>query len=89
MSLPEPSCPTTASPEYPNTAEAQENDLKTNSMMMLDVLKEEMKNSRKEIEKQPKSWRKSANPLKNAKKTMKQTHTQVKEPSGTDLGPLH
>jgi hypothetical protein len=34
--------PTTASPGYSNTAEAQENDLKTNLMTMTEALKEEM-----------------------------------------------
>ena len=42
MSPPEPSCPTTAGPEYPNIAEAKEKkDLKTNCMKMIKVLSEE------------------------------------------------
>lgn len=50
MSPPEPSYPTTASPEYSNTAEAQEDDLKPNSMKAIEDLKEEtnpLKKSRK------------------------------------------
>ena len=40
MAPPELSYPTTASPGYSNIAEAQENDLKTNFMKMIEVLKE-------------------------------------------------
>lgn len=39
--------PSTASPEYPNTAEAQENNHKTNVIEMLGVLKEERNKSLK------------------------------------------
>lgn len=39
--------PTTASLEYPNTAEPQENDLKINFIKMLEVLKEEINKSLK------------------------------------------
>lgn len=42
MSSPDPSYPTIASPKYSNTTEAQENDLETNLMKMIEVLKEEM-----------------------------------------------
>ena len=38
---------TTASPEYFNIAEAQENNLKTNFMMMIEILKDEMNKSLK------------------------------------------
>jgi hypothetical protein len=34
--------PTTASPGYPNTMEAQENHLKSNLIKMIEVVKEEM-----------------------------------------------
>lgn len=39
----------TASHEYCNTVEAQENDLKVSFMIMIEVLKNEMKNPLKEI----------------------------------------
>lgn len=42
MSPPELSYHTTASPEYSNITETQENDLKTNFMKMIEVLKEKM-----------------------------------------------
>jgi hypothetical protein len=41
MKQPEPSCPTTASSGYPNTPEAQENDLKSDLMKMLKTFKKE------------------------------------------------
>ena len=41
MSLPEPRYPITASTENSNIAEAQEKDFKTNSMKMIEILKEE------------------------------------------------
>ena len=46
----EPSCPTTAGPEYPSITEAQEKDLKTNYMKIIEVLKEEMDKSFNEIQ---------------------------------------
>ena len=49
MPPPEPSYPTTASPGYSNTAEAQENDLKLNFLKAREALKEEMNKSFKEI----------------------------------------
>lgn len=49
MSPPELSYPTTASPEYSNTAKAEENYLKTNVMKMIVILKEEVNKSLKEI----------------------------------------
>ena len=62
-----------ARPKYSNVAESQENDLKTNFMVMIEVLKEEIKKtplntSRKST---TKNWRKSINPLKNVKKAKK------------------
>ena len=45
MSPAEPNNPTTASPEYSNTAETQDKDLKTHLMKMTEVLKEEVNKS--------------------------------------------
>lgn len=50
MAPSEPSNPTTARPEHSNTAKAQENDLKTDFMKMIEVLKEEMKKSLEEYQ---------------------------------------
>ena len=45
---------------HPHTDEAEEHDLKNNFMKMIEALKEEMKNSLKEIEKETnKIWKKS------------------------------
>ena len=46
----EPSYPRTATPEYSGATGSQENDLKNNFMKMIDVLKEKIKHSLKEIE---------------------------------------
>lgn len=43
MSPPESTHPTTASSEYSNTTEAQEKDLKSKIMKMIEVLKEPLK----------------------------------------------
>jgi hypothetical protein len=40
MAPTQPSLPTIATPEHPNLVEAQETDLNTNFMKMLEVLKE-------------------------------------------------
>ena len=48
MLPPESSHPTKANPKYLNTVEAQENGIKINFMMIIEILKEEMKNSLKE-----------------------------------------
>lgn len=45
MSPPELSHLTTASPEYSNTAEEQTKDFKSNSMKIIEVLKEEVNKS--------------------------------------------
>ena len=42
MTNSEHSCPNKANPEYSNTTEAQENDLKSNFISMTDTLKEEI-----------------------------------------------
>jgi hypothetical protein len=49
MVSPEPSYLTAASPGYPNTAEAQANDLKSNFIMMIEPFKDEMNKFLKEI----------------------------------------
>lgn len=45
MSPPEPNYPATASSEHPNTAIAQENNLKINFMKMIKILKEKVNKS--------------------------------------------
>jgi hypothetical protein len=50
MASSEPSCPTTASPEYPNTLEKQDLDLKSHPMMLIDEFKKDINNSLKEIQ---------------------------------------
>ena len=60
---------TTARPEHPNTDEVEENKLKNNFMMIIEVLKEEIKNSLKEMEKKTKNGKISTNPLKKTKTT--------------------
>uniref|UniRef100_UPI001AEF901D hypothetical protein n=1 Tax=Borreliella garinii TaxID=29519 RepID=UPI001AEF901D len=46
----EPSSPTTASPEYPNTLEKQDLDLKSQLMMMIEDIEKDINNSLKEIQ---------------------------------------
>ena len=48
---PEPSCPTTASPEYNNTPENQESALKSYLMKIIESFKEDINNSLKAIQK--------------------------------------
>lgn len=43
-------CPTTGRPEHPNPEEAEENDLTYEFMKMIETLKDERKNSLKEME---------------------------------------
>ena len=50
MPPPEPSYPTAANSECSSTVEAQENQLKTNFMKMIEVFKEDMNKSLKEIQ---------------------------------------
>ena len=50
MATPESSGHTTGIPEHPTPADAEENNLKYNLMKMVETLKEEMKNSLKEME---------------------------------------
>lgn len=49
MSPSEPSHTTTASPDYPNTAETQGNNSKNNFMKIIEIHKEEINKSLKEI----------------------------------------
>lgn len=67
MSLPEPGYPTIAGSEYSNINKAQENDLNTNYMKMLEALKEEINKSVKEIQKNTDNWENERS-LKKAKK---------------------
>jgi hypothetical protein len=46
----EPSTSTTASPDYPNTPEKQDSDLKSYRMMMVEDFKKDINNSLKEIQ---------------------------------------
>jgi hypothetical protein len=53
LASPEPSCPTTPSPRYPNTPKKQELDLKSRLMMPIEDFKKEINNSLKEIQERP------------------------------------
>lgn len=64
---PRDSCPTIGSPRHSSVSEAHENDLKTNFMKMVELHKEEMKKSLKEIQENTNNWRIWINPLKKAK----------------------
>ena len=50
IAIPEPNGPTTGRHEHPNPQKAEENDFKYNFMKMIQSLREEMKNSLKEME---------------------------------------
>lgn len=69
MAPPEPRSSTTAKCEHPNTGEEKENDNKNGFMMMMtEDLKEEMRNSLREIEeRQAKNRKKSTNPQRQEK----------------------
>jgi hypothetical protein len=58
MSLQEPSYLTTAGHEYSKIAETQEKDLKANYIKMIEVFKEEMNTSLKEIQRNTNGARK-------------------------------
>ena len=77
LAPPELGYPMTERPEYSNTFEWQENDLKTNFVKIIEVLKAEMKKSLKIERKINKNWRSSINSLKNSEKAKK--NKQVKE----------
>lgn len=57
MLLPEPNYPTAASSEHFNTAEVQENNLKTGFVKIILVSKEEMNKSLEEIKEKTKNGR--------------------------------
>ena len=57
ISPPDPSDATSARHEHFNAAETKENDLSNNNMKMIQALKQEMKNSFKEIKKKSKNGR--------------------------------
>jgi gas vesicle protein len=46
----EPSSPITVNPDYPNTPEEQDSDLKSHLMMMIEDFKKDINNSLKEIQ---------------------------------------
>lgn len=50
IAIPEPNGPTTRRHEHPNPQKAEENDFKYNFMKMIQALREEKKNSLKEME---------------------------------------
>ena len=61
--------------------EPEENDLKNNLKRMFEILKDEMRNSLKEMEEKTKYWKKSTNLLKTTKiaiKYMKETIQDLK-----------
>ena len=69
MCPPELSHPTNVGPEYSNRAEAQEKDLKANSMRMVEVFNVEMNRLLREIQENTNNWRKRINLLMKTKKT--------------------
>jgi gas vesicle protein len=77
----EPSCPTIASPRYPNTPEKQDSDLKSHLMMMIEDFKKDINNFRKEIQentsKQLEVLKKETQ--KSLKELQENTPKQVKE----------
>ena len=50
LALSDPSSPTTASPEYPNTPKKQDSDLKSHLTMTIEDFKKDISNSVKEIQ---------------------------------------
>ena len=83
MSPPELSYHTTASPEYSNITETQENDLKTDIIKIIEVLREKRNTPLKEIqETQTENWMKLINlPLKAKKKgTVEKESIRIKVP---------
>lgn len=74
--------PSTTSLKYSNTMKAQENNLKTNSMMMIKVLKEDIKIFFKEImEKKPKILEEISKSLKKDQEIQekKRTNKQINQ----------
>jgi hypothetical protein len=68
MVPPDPSYPPITNPEYPNETEAQEKDLKSNLIKMIEAFKEDMDKPLKEIQentfKQAKALKEEANKYK-------------------------
>lgn len=62
--------------EYSNTAEAPEKDLKNSFMKIIEVLKEEMKKTHKEIK--AINWKESTNPLKKCQESQERTNRSRK-----------
>ena len=58
--------------EHPNPEEVEEMDFKRNLMKMMETLKQEVKNSLKEMEEKTNKKKKLINPLKIPKKTKKE-----------------
>jgi hypothetical protein len=77
----EPSTPTTASPEYPNTPEKQDSDLKSHLMMLDEDFRKDINNSLKDIQwdtgKQVEALKKERQ--KSLKELQENTAKQVKE----------
>ena len=77
---PETSDSTVARPKHPNTDEAEENDIKNNFMKMIETLKEEMKNSLKEMEeKTNKKLEDISKSLKGSQENQEKTVKQFKQ----------
>lgn len=68
MASSKPSNHSTATSEYSNIVEAQENNHKSNCTNMIEVLNEEKNKSKTFRETQTNNWRKGINPLKKPKK---------------------
>lgn len=65
-------------PEHPSRDEVEENDLKNSFVKMIEALKEDKRDSPKEIkQKISKNWKKSLSPLNTAKKVKK--NNQISE----------
>ena len=79
--LSEPSSPTTTGPGYQNTPEKQDFDLKSHLMKVVDVIKEDIDNSLKEIQentsKQVEALKEETN--KSFREIEKNTIKQIKE----------
>ena len=77
MAPQDPRYPITASPEYPYTAKAQENDLKFSFMKMIEAFKNGMSKPLKEIqENTTKQVKESSQDLKTEIEAIKKTHTE-------------
>lgn len=84
MTTPEISDSTPARPKHLNTDDAEEKDLKSNSIKMMETFKEEIKDSLKEMEentnRKPEEIHKFLNEnLENQEKTIKQVKETVQD----------